>query len=518
MIATSTHTALGHVDFRPGLLMAMGTLVARLALRNWEARGFAKHHKLERKDEYLMSKVVVIGLDGFNPDLVDRWIGDLPNLRRMMEEGAYGPIKSTIPPITSHAWLVSESSRNPGEIGWWDFHYRRDFSYGEPNLINSKVVEVMTLYKILPRQGKRVAVINVPVSFPPPKIPNSYCISGFMTPDVDSQFTYPQELKQEITELFGEYIIDASTPEMNFRKMDKDKVLKRICDMDTQRFEILKHFIKTKDCDYILCVIMGTDRMPHLFYRYFDENHVRYTPNSKYSIALHDHYVFCDRNLGEIREMRDDDTAIIVHSDHSVQRLDGRICLNDWLVQEGYMNLKEPITELTPFRKAVDKIDWPNTLAWAKGYTGSLYLNLKGREAQGAVDPADYDKVLDELSERVKAITSPDGSKLDTTTYKRKDIHHGKYAQYGPDLFISFDRDRWNIDEQLGHSSIYSYDTSLGPDDGGHGPYGFFVMVGAGVSALGKLEGIDLLDVAPTVMHLMGLPVPEYMEGRVLVK
>ena len=465
-----------------------------------------------------MSKVVVIGLDGFNPDLVDLWIGDLPNLSEMMAEGVYGRIESTVPPITPQAWTCAQCGKNPGHYGFWDFSYRSDFSYGEPNLINSRGVKVATLYKILPRRGKRVAIINVPVTFPPPRIPHGYAISSFMTPDVDSQFTHPLGLKQEITELFGEYIIDASTPQSNFRQMGKDAVLKRIYDMDTQRFEILKHFIQTKECDYIFCVIMGADRMPHLFYRYFDEEHIRYTPDSKYNTALHDHYVFCDAQVGQVRAMLDDDTALIVHSDHSVQRLDGRICLNDWLVKEGYMKLKEPLTELTPLRKAVDRIDWPNTVAWATGYTGQLYLNAKGREAQGAVDPTDYDKVLDELSERVKAITSPDGKELETRTFKRKEIHHGRYAQYGPDLFIYFDNCRWNIDEQLGHDSVYSYDTTLGPDDGGHGPEGYFVMAGPGVPPQGEVRELSLLDVAPTVLYLMGLPVPEDMEGRVLVE
>jgi predicted AlkP superfamily phosphohydrolase/phosphomutase len=473
---------------------------------------------MRTKEADAVSRVVVVGLDGLNPDLVDLWMDDLPALRGIMAEGCYGRIQSTVPPITPQAWTCAQCGKNPGHYGFWDFSYRSDFSYGEPNLIDRTGVKVPTLYKILPRRGKRVAIINVPVTFPPPRIPNGYAISSFLTPDVESQFTHPPELKQEITERFGEYIIDASTPELNYRQMDKDAVLKRIYDMDTQRFEILKHFIETKECDYIFCVIMGTDRMPHLFYRYFDENHVRYTPHPKYSAALHDHYVFCDTQLAQVRTMLDADTALVVHSDHSVQRLDGRICLNDWLIKQGHMKLKEPFKSLTPLRNAVDEIDWPNTVAWATGYTGQIYLNVRGREAEGAVPPSDYDKLLEELGEQIKAIPSPDGRELDTRIFKRKEIHHGRYAEYGPDLFIYFDNCRWNIDEQLGHESVYSYDTTKGPDDGGHGPEGFFAMVGPGIEALGEIRDFSLLDVAPTVMHLMGLEVPEDMEGRVLTQ
>ena len=121
------------------------------------------------------------------------------------------------------------------------------------------------------------------------------------------------------------------------------------------------------------------------------------------------------------------------------------------------------------------------------------------------------------MSYGLKAIRSEDGKELDTRVFKRREVHHGKYAEYGPDLFIYFDNCRWNIDEQLGHDSIYSYDTTKGSDDGGHGPEGFFAMAGPGVPKIGKIEGLSLLDVAPTILRLMNLPIPREMEGRVLL-
>ena len=463
-------------------------------------------------------KVVMIGLDGLNPDLVYQWKGELPNLSKLMEEGIYGKIKSTVPPITPQAWSCILTGKNPGHFGYWDFTYRDDYSYGQSELVNSRVRDerVDTIYEILSGYNKKVAIINVPVTYPPPEIPGGYSISSFMTPSLNKEFTHPASLKKKIEKIIGQYIIDASTSDMNFRQMDKEVVLKRIYDMDKQRFELTKYFIKEKKCDFVFTVIMGTDRMPHLFYRYFDKNHRRYTPHPKYESALKNHYKFCDESIGEILNLVDEDTAMIVTSDHSVQRLDGRINLNEWLIKEGYMKLRKRPERPTSLMQ-VD-IDWSQTKAWATGFTGQLYLNLKGRESQGIVDSQDYERLLDELAEKLKAITDEKGESLDTKVYRRKDIHSGEYAKFGPDLFVYFDNCYWNISELIGYDSIYSYDTPKGPDDGGHGPFGFFAMAGKGVPKRGKVSDADLLDIAPTILHLFGVTIPQDMEGKVLTK
>ena len=463
-------------------------------------------------------KVVMIGLDGLNPDLVYQWKGELPNLSKLMEEGIHGNIKSTVPPITPQAWSCILTGKNPGHFGYWDFTYRDDYSYGQSELVNSRVRDerVDTIYEILSGYNKKVAIINVPVTYPPPEIPGGYSISSFMTPSLNKEFTHPASLKKEIEKIIGQYIIDASTSDMNFRQMDKEVVLKRIYDMDKQRFELTKYFIKEKKCDFVFTVIMGTDRMPHLFYRYFDKNHRRYTPHPKYESALKNHYKFCDESIGEILNLVDEDTVMIVTSDHSVQKLDGRINLNEWLIKEGYMKLRKRPERPTSLMQ-VD-IDWSQTKAWATGFTGQLYLNLKGRESQGIVDSQDYERLLDELAEKLKAITDEKGESLDTKVYKRKDIHSGEYAKFGPDLFVYFDNCYWNISELIGYDSIYSYDTPKGPDDGGHGPFGFFAMAGKGVPKRGKVSDADLLDIAPTILHLFGVTIPQDMEGKVLTK
>jgi predicted AlkP superfamily phosphohydrolase/phosphomutase len=262
---------------------------------------------------------------------------------------------------------------------------------------------------------------------------------------------------------------------------------------------------------------MGTDRMPHLFYKYFDKDHVRYEHNPQYADALKNHYKFCDSNIGRIMAMLDSNTAILINSDHSVQRLDGRINLNEWLLKEGYLKLNSYPDNLTSLKDC--DVDWRSTTAWATGYTGQIYLNIRGREKEGLIKPKDYNNVLDDLAQKILDIRDPKGNKLSTKVFKRTEIHSGPYSRYGPDLFINFDDCRWNISELIGYGEgdVYSYDTPLGADDGGHGQFGFFVMAGAGIPNIGEIRA-HLIDVAPTVLSLMDVPVPEDMEGHVLIK
>ena len=184
-------------------------------------------------------KVILLGLDGLNPELVYKWQDELPNIKKIMEQGiCYGKVKSCVSPTAASSWSSVLSGKNPGQFGFWDFTYRKDYSYGEPELATSKVRDERTdtLYKILSEFGKKVAVVNVPVSYPPPEIPNGYSISCSMTPDFESEFTNPPSLKEEIKKIIGDYLIDASPSGADVRQMDKEKTIKRIYDMDKQRF------------------------------------------------------------------------------------------------------------------------------------------------------------------------------------------------------------------------------------------------------------------------------------------
>jgi len=194
------------------------------------------------------------------------------------------------------------------------------------------------------------------------------------------------------------------------------------------------------------------------------------------------------------------------------QKLEGRINLNEWLIKEGYMTLHEYPMKLTLFKGV--QVDWSKTKCWSMGYTGKLYLNVKGRESQGIVDPKDSDKFMDELTAKLKDIPDKARKPLNTQVWKRDDIYFGPYAKYGPDLFVSFNEGRLGTSELLGHGrgKVYSFDTAKGSGDAAHSLYGYFVIAGPGISAKGELKEVSLLNVAPTVLDVLGVPIPKNME------
>lgn len=466
-----------------------------------------------------MSRIVVLGLDGFNPELVKLWADDLPNLMNMQAEGIWGNLQSTIPPTTPLAWTCAQTGVNPGHLGFWDFSFRNDFTYNQPELINAEGIKASPLYKYLSfKRGKKVAIINVPISWPPPEIPGGYAITDFTTPGLERGYTWPNSLKKEVTDLVGEYLLDASDLDTNYLILDKELVLQRAHKMDEQRFTLVKHFIKFKKCDYILCGLMGANRLSHIFYRFFDKTHKRYEDNEKFEDILRNHYKYVDTQVGEIRTLLDPDTTLFIHSAYGLQKLEGRINLNEWLIDQGYMVLTEYPKQ--PTKVEDSKINWEKTKAWATGYTGQIYLNVQGREPHGIVPPSEYESLMKELKGKIMKISDENGNLLKTRFFKRDDVHHGPLAKFGPDIFIFFDECRWNTNEMIGYGkgNIYSYDTPVGPDDCSHGFYGYFCAAGPGVPAEGEKQGVTLLDIAPTVLSIMGEKVPDVMEGGSLVK
>lgn len=452
-----------------------------------------------------MAKIVVVGLDGLSPELVKLWGSDLPNLSKMQSEGIWGEVQSTIPPLCAPAWTCAQTGLGPGKYGFWDAAYRDEFSYGLPETADSDAIRPSPLHKYLSfRRAKKVAIINAPLSSPPPEVPGGYAIADFTASDSQASFTAPASLKNEVDELVGGYLPELSMLEVNDPNADKNQMKERIQKVDTQRFTVLNHFITTKKCDYIFCAISGTRNMASLFY-------------SDSKDVLKDYYKFIDAQIGEVRASLDPATILFVHSDHDMHQLEGRINLNEWLIDNGYMSLHE--YPQAPTAMADLKVDWSNTKAWSMGGAGQIYVNVKGRELEGIVEPSDCGAVLDELTAKLTAITGQDGKPLNASIYKRDNIHQGPLSEYGPDMFVNFDDYRWHTNEQVGfgRGTIHASEAPQGRRECGPGLSGYFCAAGPGVSAEGQKSGATMLDIAPTLLTMLDEEVPAEMEGKSLV-
>ncbi|HKG21641.1 MAG TPA: alkaline phosphatase family protein [Blastocatellia bacterium] len=465
----------------------------------------------------MKKRVMVIGLDCATPQLVfERWRNDLPNLRSLMEAGIWGKLRSSDPPITVPAWMSMMTSKDPGRLGFYGLRNRVDYSYEKMATANSTFVKEPTVWDILSERGKRVILIGVPQTYPPRPV-NGEMVTCFLTPSTDKQFTYPASFKEEVQRVTGGYILDA----VGFRvdEDEKDRVLKTIYEMTEKRFKLARHMVETRaDWDFFMMVEMGPDRIHHMFWKYTDPEHPKYVPGNKYEESIHDYYKFVDAQIGDLLAMAGEETAVLVVSDHGARGMVGGICFNEWLMREGYLVLKNRPEKAVPVEQC--DVDWSRTRAWGSGgYYARLMINVKGREPQGIVEPGEeYERVRTGLVEKLAALRDHKGEPMHTFAVRPEDVYR-EVRGVPPDLFVYFGNLSWRSVGSVWPSepdSVYTFENDTGPDDANHDWHGIFIMRdGAGNGSL-EGQGMNLKDVAPTVLSLLGEEVPGDMEGKVI--
>jgi len=443
-------------------------------------------------------RVLVIGLDCVPPELVfERFREQLPTIQSLMKTGAYGRIESVIPPITVPAWACMMTGKSPGALGVYGFRNRKDYSY-QLSLVSSRSIREKAVWDHLSEAGKESIVIGVPPAYPPKPLRGSM-ISCFLTPTAQSQYTYPPQLKAELENLVDEYLFDVK----EFRTEDKTGLLNRIYELTEQRFKVVKYLMTTKPWDFFVFVEMGPDRLHHGFWKYCDSFHLKYEAGNPFENALLDYYRYLDGKLGEILELVDESTILIVISDHGAKRLDGGICINEWLMRQGYLKLKQKPNGITPLEEA--EIDWAHTVAWAEGgYYGRVFVNVAGREPQGVVSPSDYEEVRDELITKLEALGDEHGRPIGTRVYKPEELY-SEVRGIAPDLIVLFGDLYWRSVGSIGFDTVWVRENDTGPDDANHAMHGICIITG--IEGLkGELKGLKITDVAGMLLNLFGLP------------
>jgi predicted AlkP superfamily phosphohydrolase/phosphomutase len=404
------------------------------------------------------------------------------------------------------------SSRDPGQLGIYGFRNRKDYSYGGYSIANASVLDRPSAWDILGRAGRSVAVLGVPPSYPPQPV-NGIQVGCFLTPSTSFPYTHPRELQREVEEVSGGYVVDVE----GFRTDDKEALLGRIYDKTRKHFAVARHILTTKPWDFFMMVEMGVDRIHHSFWKFMDPTHMRYERGNRFESVIRDYYRFCDERVGELLELLPQDTAVMVVSDHGAKKLDGGICFNEWLIQQGYLSLESYPKSLTPISKA--SIDWKRTKAWGDGgYYGRLFLNVRGREPQGTIDPNDYEKVRSDLIAAIETIEDPSGRAIGSRAYRPEEIYR-EVRGVPPDLLVYFGDLDWRSIGAVGIGSVHTFENDTGPDDANHDWEGIFIMRApdGARQPRGELRGLTLYDVAPTVLRLCGMDPPADMIGKSLL-
>ncbi|MGH3051259.1 MAG: alkaline phosphatase family protein, partial [Gaiellaceae bacterium] len=380
----------------------------------------------------------------------------------------------------------------------------------EGNFIaDSTAIEAPRLWDLVGRGGGQSVVLGVPGTFPPKPLRGAM-ISCFLTPGLDSRYTYPPALRDEISELVGDYMFDVT----GFRTDDKERLLADIYEMTDKRFRVAEQLAETKPWQLYAMVEMGTDRIHHGFWKHMDPEHPKHEPGNPYESAILDYYVHLDSLIGSLLRHADDDTLVLVVSDHGAKRLIGGIRVNEWLRREGLLaTAAEPDGVTTPRELG---IDWSRTTAWGEGgYYARVFLNVEGREPEGTVPAADYERVRDDLARRLEAIPDENGKPIGTRAYKPEELYESVEG-VAPDLVVIFGDLLWrSVGTIGGEEGIHTFENDTGPDDANHAQDGMWIAAGAGVGAH-RTRDAHLLDIAPTVLELLGLPVPGEMRGTSL--
>jgi len=401
------------------------------------------------------------------------------------------------------------TGKDPGELGIYGFHA---FSARRPDrgaIATASRLKEPRLWDLAGRMGRRVVSLGVPQTYPPSQV-NGWLVSGPLTPTGATCYTYPQELGAELANAVGPYQPDVT----EYRTEDRAALLQRIMDHVDNRFDAADYLASHKDWDLFVMVDMSLDRLHHGFWRFADPNHPRFDPMSPFSSAVRQVYEQVDRRVGQLVGLMPDDTAVLVVSDHGAQPLVGVVAINQWLVAHGYLSVHNPPSTPTPLAEVT--VDWEKTQCWATGgYCARLFLNLIERDG-GALPDGDRDVFLQRLEHELNTIEDGQGRSIGATCIRPEKVYRNVRGN-APDLLIYFGDLAWRAAGTVGWSPVTLAGNDSGPDDANHHHDGVIIMRTGEQCSSDELVRASIYDIAPTVLDLLGMEIPDSMQGRSLV-
>ena len=454
------------------------------------------------------SKVLVLGLDGGSPLLVDRWIEELPSFRKFRDEGVFGLSVPPIPAQTPVAWTTFMTGKNPGKHGVFSFIQRETGTY-ERRIASPEAVKSSNLWQILSGAGRRVGVLNVPMS--------SYDgVNGFMIPgflDRLEGVPQPQSLRMNIKSKFGLDLIpgDVETEVLSKAKSEPDLLLDRIFEITEILAEVSLYLVEREEWDFFMTVFMGTDRIGHFFWKYADGNHSEYTLN-EFSERFREYYRLMDDIISQFLEVIPEETVVVLVSDHGFCPVSREVYLNNYLQELGYLET------------ANGKVNLEESKAVARGF-GDIWLNVKGREPHGVLEwGSTYEEVVGNIIESLEELRI-DGEKPIQEVVRREEVYWGPYVAEAPDLLAVFNPG-WQsarrpeiIERRIDRRYINDDPMWCGGHDGTHNPQevpGILGFLGPNLIEDHLPLRAHLWDLAPTILEVMNVPIPKDMDGKSL--
>jgi predicted AlkP superfamily phosphohydrolase/phosphomutase len=515
-------------------------------------------------------KVLIVGLDAATFDLIIPWIaeGKLPNLAALMKEGAWGRLASILPPITPPAWTSFMTGKNPGKHGIFHFLEAQPGNY-ELRYLNAGSRRTKTIWRMLNDAGFTVGTMNIPFTYPPEHL-NGFQISGMDTPSEKSPFIHPPELRSELVGLLGRFELDLRY--LGFMSTDarREQVLSEMEQLDDQWLRASLYLMEKHPAEVMMFTFMSIDTVQHYFWQYMDREHHLYDPAAaeRFGDAVLHVYQRLDDAVGQLLKKTSGNTSVFVVSDHGGGPTSDRVIyLNRYLAQLGllhyhkdnrsalkklaqkvvrssYTLLRNALSsrqktflayKLPALRKRFEgaftsfsAIDWTRTKAYCSEVLASppsIWINLKGVKPSGIVEQSEYEPLLKFISDKLKELKDPrTNESVIKRVFRRDEIFNGPFANEAADLILD-----WWEESEFSTSPSFPEHTAEPPVEirerkpatsaewgGTHRRDGILIAQGKPFKKGVQIHGARLIDMAPTILHLMGQPVPEDMDGRVL--
>jgi len=497
------------------------------------------------------SRVVVIGLDGATFDLMKPWMeqGKLPNLKRLMDSGISRTLQSVVPPISAGAWSSFMTGKNPGKHGVFGF---RPYDLGRYTCFNERLVDSTyvagkTFLDLLSDTGHKIAMICIPITYPVWEV-NGIMVAGLPTPGTGN-YTWPEEL--------GARLGTMSIPG-DFHTHSPSAKFERSLTVSEARTTAAIEALQDQSFDVTVVVLSSPDDAHHHFWKFTDPSHPSYDVKeaAQYGHIPLELYKKCDEAVGRMLAHVDDDTLVIVMSDHGGgPSPTHRFNTNYWLRSQGFLSTKrkrvsdfsavlgdvlytikehlpykEHIRRLLPTRALsgvsstlmnIASIDWHKTKAYRVPMYASMEgieINLQGRQPEGIVRPGEeYGKLRRLIKQQLLDSFGPNGSDVIKAISYKEEIYSGEHLEDAPDLIVELHDDYTggiNLESPLISSVPKSF---LDVWSGAHRMNGIFIAQGRNIQADVILDDAEIMDLAPTILYAMGIPIPSDMDGRVLL-
>jgi predicted AlkP superfamily phosphohydrolase/phosphomutase len=516
------------------------------------------------------ARVLLVGLDGATLDLIEPWAaeGRLPNLARLMQSGVYDPLRSTVPPVSLPAWTSLLTGVEPGQHGIFDFTRRVPATY-RLEFVNATYRRRPTVWRLLSQAGKRVAAIGFPASYPPEPV-NGLLISGFDSPvttAIDGSFVYPPSLFKEITREVGPFEL-TGFQELHIGPNWHEMALGRLLHAAGRRRDIALALLRREAWDCFAIHFGESDTVAHHFWSFHDPASPRFDSAGalRWGDAICRVYRALDQAVGDLVSEAGEDATIMIVSDHgSGGTGEWIIHVNRWLERQGWLQFlsHRPQSRLArglkrlglsvlrgapgvqerlmrgQFRPVAARlesvarlggIDWSRTQAFSEEVNTfpGIWLNVQGREPCGTVVPGpEYERLRSRIIDALPSWRHPESrAPVVAHAWRREDVYHGAALEEAPDIVFEP-----ALDAGYAYTLLSSGGRAgeplrrLAPADrlgakggsmnGSHRPEGVLVLSGKGVRPGASPKGAHVVDVTPTILALLGVPLPEYLDGRV---